>query len=98
LDLDFNERNARLLGFDHSGCVSVDVEEIIGKAMAGRQLEFADRDTAGGFDVDAVAILDQPAGGDQEAVDVSAGTVLGFAPGMALSLAIRSVNSQHSAG
>src|ERR1035437_3169558 len=44
-------------------CVPVDVGEVVGKAVSGGQLEFADGDSAAGFDVDAVAILDQPTGG-----------------------------------
>jgi hypothetical protein len=35
LDLDFDEGNAGLLGFDHAGSVSIDVEEVIGKAVPG---------------------------------------------------------------
>ena len=50
---------------DYSGCVPVDVGEVVGKAVSGGQLEFADGDSAAGFDVDAVAILDQPTGGGE---------------------------------
>ena len=62
LTLGRNRCDARFLGLDYSGCVPVDVEEVVGKAVSGGQLEFADGDSAAGFDVDAVAILDQPAG------------------------------------
>ena len=50
---------------DYSGCVPVDVGGVVGKAVSGGQLEFADGDSAAGFDVDAVAILDQPTGGGE---------------------------------
>jgi hypothetical protein len=76
LDLDFDEGNPFLFCLDYSGCVAVDVEEVVGKAVSGGQREFADGNAATGFDVDAVAILDQPAGGGEQAVDVSAGAVL----------------------
>lgn len=78
------------------GVISVDVEEVIGKAVSGGQGKFADGDSAGGFDVDADAILDQPAGGGQEAVDVGAGTVFRLAvAGMVMGGSQRT--SQHSA-
>ena len=81
LDFDFDEGNSLLLGLDYSGGTTVNIEEVIGEAMSGGQGEFADGDAAAGFDVDAVAILDQPAGGGEQAVDVSTGAVLGPAPG-----------------
>src|ERR1017187_745499 len=81
LTLRRNRCDARFLGLDYSGCVPVDVEEVVGETVSGGQLEFADGDSAAGFDVDAVAILDQPAGRGQEAVDVGAGAVLRLAGG-----------------
>jgi hypothetical protein len=77
LDFDFDEGNALLLCLDYSGCVAVNVEEVVGKAVSGGKWEFADGNAAAGFDVDAVAILDEPAGGGEQAVDISAGAVLG---------------------
>jgi hypothetical protein len=65
LTLGRNRCDARFLGLDYSGCVPVDVEEVVGKAVSGGQLEFADGDSAAGFNVDAVAILDQPASGGE---------------------------------
>jgi hypothetical protein len=44
-------------------------------------MEFADRDSAAGLDVNAVAILDQPTGGGQQTVDISAGAILWLARG-----------------
>jgi hypothetical protein len=49
--------------------------------VTGREREFANRDTATGFHVDAVAILDDPPGSGQKTVDVGAGTVFGTATG-----------------
>jgi hypothetical protein len=70
-----------LLRFDYSSGVPVDVEKVVGETVAGGEWEFADGNAAAGFDVDAVAILDQPAGGGEQAVDISAGAVLGPASG-----------------
>ena len=81
LNFDCDEGNALLLGLDYSGGVAVDVEEVVGKAVSGGEWEFADSDAAAGFDVDVVAILDEPTGGGEQAVDVSAGAVLGPASG-----------------
>jgi len=81
LDFDFDKGHARLLGLDDSGRVAVDIEEVVGETVSAGQLEFADGDSASGLDVDTVAILDQPTGGGQEAVDVSAGAVFWLARG-----------------
>ena len=43
--------------------------------------EFANGDSAAGVDVDAVAILDEPSGSGQQAVDVGAGAIFGTANG-----------------
>src|ERR1017187_9414183 len=49
LTLGRNRCDARFLGLDYSGCVPVDVEEVVGKAVSGGQLEFADGDSAAGL-------------------------------------------------
>ena len=81
LNFDADEGNAGLFGFHNAGCVSIDVQEVIGKAMPWSELELANRDAATGFNVDAAAILDQPSGRGEQAVDVCAGTVFWPASG-----------------
>jgi len=62
LDLDPDQGHARLLRFYHTGRVSIDVEEIVGKAVPRSEHEFANRNAASGFNVAAVAVLDEPPG------------------------------------
>src|ERR1019366_9055267 len=81
LDFDCDEGNSLLLGLDDSGGVAVDVEEVVGETVAGGEWELTDSAAAASFDIDAIAILNEPAGGGKQAVDVSAGAVLGPAPG-----------------
>lgn len=63
LNLDFGERLAGFFRFHDARGVPVGIEEIVREAVARGKGEFADGDAAAGFDVDAVAILDQPTGG-----------------------------------
>src|ERR1035437_1283463 len=62
LDFDADQGHAGLLGFHHAGCVSIDIEEVVGKAMPRGERKFANGYAAAGFNVDCVAILDEPPG------------------------------------
>ncbi len=73
LGLDARERDAFFLRFDHAGRSSVDVEQIVGKAVAGLQRKFADRHAARGVDVGFAHGLHRPAGGCKQPVDLGAG-------------------------
>ncbi len=77
LHLHAGERGALLLGLDHAGGLAVDVEQVVRFAVAGVQLELADRHAAGGVDVGGLEVLHRPAGGGEQAVDVLAGELLG---------------------
>lgn len=63
LDLDLDERNSLFLGFNDASRVAVDIEEVVGETVAGREREFAEGDSTTGFNVDAVAALDDPTSG-----------------------------------
>jgi hypothetical protein len=67
LHLDAGEGGARLLGLDHAGGFGVDVEQVVGKAVAGVQGEFADRHATGGVDVGVRHVADMPAGRSRSA-------------------------------
>jgi hypothetical protein len=69
LHLDAGERGARLLGLDHAGGSGVDVKQVVGKAVAGVQGEFANRHATGGVDVGVGHVADVPAGGCEQRVD-----------------------------
>src|SRR6266852_7872518 len=77
LDFVAGEGGAFFFSFDDAGGDGVDVEEIVGFAVAGFQGEFADGDAAGGVDVGFVAGLDEPAGVGEEPVNGLAGAVFG---------------------
>ena len=62
LDLDTDQGNAGLLGFHDAGSVAIDVEEVVGETVPRSGREFANGDAAAGFNIDAVAILDEPPG------------------------------------
>ena len=61
LDLDTGEGMAGRLRLHHPGGLAVDVEEIVGLAMARLQGEIANGDAAAGVDVGAAVVLNQPA-------------------------------------
>jgi len=77
LDLDPGERRALLLGFDNTGGLAVDVEQVVGEAVPGFEREFAQRYTPGGVDVGRGDALHRPAGSGQELVDLLAGALFG---------------------
>ena len=62
LDFDADQGDAGLLRFHDADCVSIDVQEVIGEAVPWSELEFSNGYAAAGFNVDVVAILDQPTG------------------------------------
>jgi hypothetical protein len=75
LHLDAGERLALFLGFDHADGVSVDVEEVVGRVVAGLQQELADRDATRGMEVDGFGILHSPAGSGKGFIDALAGAI-----------------------
>ncbi|MDZ7652834.1 MAG: hypothetical protein U5L03_09920 [Burkholderiaceae bacterium] len=60
LDFHAGERGALLLGFDHAGGLAVDVEQVVGGAVAGVELELAQRHAARGLQVGGLVVLDVP--------------------------------------
>jgi hypothetical protein len=63
------EGGALFLGLDHAGGFGVDVEQVVGKAVAGVQGEFADGHATGGVDVGIRHVADVPAGRSKKRVD-----------------------------
>ena len=73
---------ALLLRLDHPDRLPIDVEQVVGVAVAGLQRELADSDTPPGVEVHRVAVLDRPACGLQRGVDLSScGLLWGFLTG-----------------
>ena len=52
---------AFLLRFDHTHGIAVDVEQVVGRAVARLQRELADGNAAGGVNVDGFGVLHAPA-------------------------------------
>ena len=67
---------ALFLRFHHARGVSVHVEQVIGEPVAWRELEFADRNASSGVDVDVGAVLNQPSGFAEQAIDLYPGAIL----------------------
>ncbi len=69
--LHFNtgERGALFLGLDHAGGFGVDVQQVVGKAVAGVEGKLADRHATGGVDVGIRHVADMPAGRSKKRVD-----------------------------
>ena len=61
LDFDTAERGARLLGFDDAASLAIDVEQVIGKAKACVQREFANRNALRCMDIEVAHAADMPA-------------------------------------
>ena len=60
LHLDAGERGALLLCFDDAGGLAVDVEQVVRGAVAGVQLELAQRQTARGGEIRGFVVLNGP--------------------------------------
>jgi hypothetical protein len=76
--LHFNagERRALLLRFDHAAGLAVEIEQVIGEAMAIVQRELADRHAGSGPEIDIGHALHDPPGGGEQAVDLFSGALL----------------------
>lgn len=74
---DSGEGRAFFLGFDDAERLAIDEEDVVGGAAVG--LHFADRDAAGGVEIERGDVLDRPARGTQEGVDCFAGLLFGGA-------------------
>ena len=70
------ERGAFFLGLDHAAGLAVHVQQVVGKAEAGVEREFADGDAGGGVDVGVRDIADVPARLLQQRVDADSGFLL----------------------
>ena len=70
LDFDAGKGGAQLLGLDDAGGLAVEVEQVVGKAAAGFEREFAQRHAAGGVDVGLGDVENLPACRIQQAVDL----------------------------
>jgi len=77
LQLHVGQRVAGRLGLQGTDGLAVDEEEVVGEAVPGRHPELADGHAGSGREVHPVAILDDPARGDEGGVDVDAGLLLG---------------------
>ena len=64
---------ALLLGLDHAGGFAIDIEQVVGEAMAGGKRKLAKRHTPRGMEVGLGEIEDAPAGCGEQAVDFEAG-------------------------
>ena len=73
LHLDAGEGFALLLRLDDPNRLAIDVEQVVGVAVARFQAELPDRDTPPGVQVHRIAGLDVPARLDQGSVDLLAG-------------------------
>jgi len=73
LGLDAGQGGAGLLGFDDAGGPAIDVEEIVGGAVARFEGELPDGHAATGVEIDGARILHGPAGRDEGGVDRLAG-------------------------
>ena len=69
LDLDARQGVALGLRLEDADGLAVDEEQVVGEAVAVGELELADGDAAAGGQVHLVAVLDDPAGLLQLAVD-----------------------------
>src|SRR5438477_5713472 len=65
-----------LLRLDHAARLGIDVEQVVGEAEAGVERELADGHATGGVQVDEAHVLNGPAGGGQQPVDLFARTLL----------------------
>ena len=75
LDLDGAQRGPGLLGFHGANGLAIDVQQIVGLAVAGDQREFPNGDAPSRMEIDRVRILHDPARRYQLAVDVFSGAV-----------------------
>jgi hypothetical protein len=67
------------LRLEDAGGLAVHEQEVVGKTMAGSQLELAYRDTASGGQVHLAPVLDDPPCRHQAGVDLRPGLLLGSA-------------------
>jgi hypothetical protein len=61
---------------DHAAGLAIDVEQVVGKALAGVEHELAQRNALGTVDVGGLEVLHRPAGRRQQAVDLCPGALL----------------------
>lgn len=73
LSLDAGQCGALLLGFDDAGGLAIEVEQVVGAAVAGFEREFAQRDAARGVDVGLGDVEHAPACRAEQTVDVLPG-------------------------
>ena len=71
LGFDAAKGDALFFGFDHPGSLAVHIQQIVGKAMAGFEREFADGHATRGVDVGSGGIEDMPACRLQQHIDIS---------------------------
>ena len=77
LGLDAGERVAGRLGLDDAGRLPIDVQQVIGDAVAGFQAELAHRDAPCGGDVHRVSVLHGPTCLLKQGVNLDAGFMFG---------------------
>lgn len=77
LRFDAGEGRALLLGLDHAAGTAIDIQQVVGGAMAFDQRKFADRNAVCGVQIDLGEILHRPAGGAEQRVDGLPGRLLG---------------------
>ena len=77
LPLDARQRGSLGLGLDHPDDALVDVEQVVGAAVAGLQRDLADGDALRGEQVHRLLVLHRPAGVGELPVDEHPGACLG---------------------
>ena len=76
LNLNAFEGGTFFFGLDHAAGLAVHIKQVVGKAVAGVEGEFADGDAQRCVQIDLIDMAHVPASGLQELVDVDTG--LGF--------------------
>jgi hypothetical protein len=94
LRLDPGEGFAGLLRLDDPGGLAVDVEQVVGDAVAPLQRELAKGHAPAGVDARRVGVLDDPAGAAEVLVDRASGVVFGPEHGGRRGLARAAVGRQ----
>jgi hypothetical protein len=70
LVLDLCQCDTLFLCLDNASGIAIDVQQVIGEAIAGRKQELPDGDAASGIDVEVVAILELPTGVAEQSADI----------------------------